>query len=132
MLLWRSTLPLAGQHVESLANQRPCFMWEDDLVNVSQSCSHIGIGKLLAVLLHKLCWLLLLVLGSLDLFAEDDVDGSMGVNHRCFSGWPAVNEVSIDASRRDDNIDALLALSEDCMYSSFYEARENIHPQTDD
>ncbi len=51
-------------------------MREDDIVNVSESRSHIWICKLIAILLCQFCTLLLFILGRFNLFSEDDIDYS--------------------------------------------------------
>ena len=74
MLLRRSALPLALQHIETLADQWAGFSWKDDLVHIPKTSSNIRICKLITILFHKLSSLLRLVLCLGNLLAEDDVD----------------------------------------------------------
>ncbi len=41
MLLWKSALPLVGQHIKTLADQQTCFPWKNDLVNITESSSNV-------------------------------------------------------------------------------------------
>ena len=66
MFLGRSVLPFNRKQVESIAYQLSGFPWINDLVNVSETCGNVRIGKLLPVLLHKLRKLFLLVLFGFD------------------------------------------------------------------
>ena len=82
MFLRRTRLSLVLQHLQTTTDQRPSFPWEDDLVDVSESSSHVRIRELLSVLLHELLAFLLLVLCCFDLLAKNDVDGPAR-SHRC-------------------------------------------------
>ena len=62
VLLGRPALPFACQDIETFADQWSSLAREGDLVNVTQASRHVGIGELLAILLHQLRSLLLLVL----------------------------------------------------------------------
>lgn len=93
MFLRRTRLSLVLQHLQTTTDQRPSFPWEDDLVNISEFCSNVRIREFLAILLEELLALFLLVLRSLNLFAKDDVDGSIRTHHCALRREPDVDEV---------------------------------------
>ncbi len=113
MLLWRSCLPLACQHIQSTADQLTGLMGKDDLVNVPKSCRHIRISKLLTILLHQFRSFLLLVLCRLNLLSENDVDCAIRTHDSDFGSGPGVDEVRSDMPQGHDVECAAVALSRD-------------------